>query len=173
MVLWDARRLNPCTDCSDTPVVILQDVSSCKPVQTFSGAQKIAQPGTPAWLPCLSGKALGHSDPFRRKPAGHLASSGTNECHQFQLCGRALSPKLVCMAGLAGEPFKAPAKLIQALCGTLGMEGILSQPDRCLDDSFWIAIVRIDKGAVLSPELSLAQGDAVKRESGDLCCLFS
>ncbi|CAJ1406642.1 unnamed protein product [Effrenium voratum] len=38
------RRLSPFTDCSDTPVAILQDVSSCKPVQTSSdGAWKNRQ----------------------------------------------------------------------------------------------------------------------------------
>ena len=35
--------------------------------------------------------------------------------------------------------------------GTLGMEAFCHSPDRCLDDPFWIAIVRINKGAVCFP----------------------
>ena len=31
------------------------------------------------------------------------------------------------------------------------MEAFCHSPDRCLDDPFWIAIVRIDKGAVCFP----------------------
>ena len=39
--------------------------------------------------------------------------------------------------------------------GTLGMEAFCHSPDRCLDDPFWIAIVRIDKGAVCLTQCAL------------------
>ena len=61
-------RLNPCTDCSGTPVAILQDASSCKPVRTSSGgAWKNRQTRNTSGvcatepLPCLERENLGPS----------------------------------------------------------------------------------------------------------------